>query len=99
MLLLSHTLGETDGPGQCNAARVVELCAQDWGLYTTVTDNLAKVVALAGTLVPERDSQSIAVETLRSLARTLEEAPKSRGWRRRARLGRRVRWYETPDEV
>jgi hypothetical protein len=29
----------------------------------------------------------------------MEEAPKSRGWRRRAKIGRRMRWYETPDEV
>jgi hypothetical protein len=24
--------------------------------------------------------------------------PKTRGWRVRARVGRRVRWYELPDE-
>jgi hypothetical protein len=34
-----------------------------------------------------------------ALLANLEATPKSRGWRRRAKIGRRKRWYETPDEV
>ncbi len=29
----------------------------------------------------------------------LEEAPKTRAWRMRAKVGRRKRWYEVPEEV
>jgi hypothetical protein len=29
----------------------------------------------------------------------VEEAPKSRSWRLRAKIGDRKRWYELPEEV
>jgi len=29
----------------------------------------------------------------------MEQAPKSRAWKLRAKIGRRKRWYETPEEV
>ena len=34
-----------------------------------------------------------------SLLRSIEDAPKSRAWRLRSRVGERMRWYETPEEV
>ena len=34
-----------------------------------------------------------------SLQQAIEDAPKSRAWRLRSRVGERVRWYETPEEV
>ncbi len=33
------------------------------------------------------------------LERRLEEAPKTRAWKLRAKIGRRKRWYEIPEEV
>jgi len=38
-------------------------------------------------------------ERATTIASALEEAPKSRGWRRRARIEQRMKWYQTPDEV
>ncbi len=29
----------------------------------------------------------------------IDAAPKTLGWKARARVGERVRWYETPEEV
>jgi len=34
-----------------------------------------------------------------ALHEAIEQAPKSRGWRMRARIGERKRWYEEPEEV
>ena len=34
-----------------------------------------------------------------ALLAAIEAAPKSIGWRTRARVGERVRWYETPEEA
>ena len=34
-----------------------------------------------------------------TLLADLEAAPKSLGWKARARVGERVRWYETPEEA
>ena len=33
------------------------------------------------------------------LLQRIEDEPKSRGWRRRAKVGERKRWYELPEEV
>jgi hypothetical protein len=99
MLLLGHELSESDGPGQLNMAHVADIVGQDWGFYTTVTDNLEKTHALLETLLPDDQHRQVVSDRAGALLANLEAAPKSRGWRRRAKIGRRKRWYETPDEV
>jgi hypothetical protein len=99
MLLLGHELADTDGPGLLNAAYVADVCGNDWGFYTTLTDNLEKTEALLDGILPDSRQRQIVAERAGKLLATLEAAPKSRGWRRRARIGRRLRWYETPDEA
>lgn len=99
MLLIDHELADGDGPGRLNAAYVSEVCAADWGLHTTAGDNLD---ALDG-LVPELDLSREEAGALRArtggLRERMERAPKSRAWKLRAKIGRRKRWYETPEEV
>ena len=97
-LLAAHEVGVTDGP--ClNARRVADLCAADWGLWRTCMMNLARLrdglpgAPLDGTLA------AIIGARVGALERAIEGAPKSRRWRLRARVGDRVRWYKTPDEV
>ena len=34
-----------------------------------------------------------------ALLERLEQEPKSRGWKLRAKIGERKRWYELPEEV
>jgi hypothetical protein len=99
MLLLGHELGDTDGPGVLNAAYAAEVCAEDWGLYTTVTDNLGKMRALLDGILGDGSRRQLVDDRAAALLTAFEEAPKSRRWRRRAKIGRRMRWYETPDEV
>jgi hypothetical protein len=91
LLLLDHELADEDGEGRLNLDQVASVCAGDWGLYTTVTDNLSKLREL-----PEGASISEKVDELK---RRLDEEPKTRAWKLRARVGRRVRWYELPEEV
>jgi hypothetical protein len=99
MLLLEHELADEDGPGRLNAAYVSGLAAGDWGLYTTVTDNLSKTRDLLPELLPDEAQRTRVGDRLDELDRRLYEAPKTRGWRLRAKIGRRKRWYELPEEV
>ncbi len=99
MLLLDHELADHDGPGVLNVAYVAGVCADDWGLHTTLTDNLGKLHALLGGILPAPQQRELVDERVSALLTKLEEAPKSRGWRRRAKIGRRMRWYEVPDEA
>ena len=99
MLLLGHELADDDGPGLLNVAYVAEVCGSDWGFYTTLTDNLEKTEALLDEILAVPDQRQLVRERAGRLLAALEAAPKTRGWRRRARIGRRMRWYETPDEA
>lgn len=99
MLLLDHELGDSDGPSRVNGDYLAALCTNDWGLYTTVTDNLRKLGDLLEELgLTDHDRARVAARASEIGAR-LDAAPKSSRWRLRAKVGRRKRWYETPEEV
>jgi hypothetical protein len=99
MLLWDHQPGSADGPGQLNAGRVAGVCAGDWGLFTTVADNLAACAALLPELVAGQDDRDRITARITAVTIALHDAPKSAGWRMRARVGRRIRWYQTPEEI
>ena len=48
--------------------------------------------------LPDDDARRIS-DRLGDLLARIEARPKSRGWKLRARVGERKRWYELPDEV
>ena len=97
-LLHDHPVEERDGVA-INGAHVARLCASDWGLWRTFTANLE---ALEGHIdrydLPEESKRRIA-ERVERLQERIEEEPKSFGWRMRAKIGDRKRWYELPEEV
>jgi hypothetical protein len=95
-LLHDHPVADADGES-LNGARVAELCAADWGLWRTITQNLAACRAFADTYdVPDRSTLD---ERLDALLGRIEDQPKSRAWRMRAKIGDRKRWYDLPEEV
>jgi hypothetical protein len=88
-----------DGPGVLNITRLARVCGDDWGLFTTVTDNLAACAGhLAELSIGAADAVRIA-DRIGVIRQALDDAPKSLPWRVRAKAGRRVRWYEVPEEV
>jgi hypothetical protein len=93
-LLVEHDI--TDDDSGLNASRVAGLTADDWGLWRTITRNLEAV----GSHLDAYDvDRGLVAGRLADLQRRIEEAPKSRGWRLRDRIGERKRWYELPEEV
>jgi hypothetical protein len=98
MLLWDHELAAGDGDGRINVERVTALCGEDWGLFTTVGDNLDRLAERLEELVPQAADRERIAARASELRERLEAAPKSRRWRMRASVGRRKRWYETPEE-
>jgi Uncharacterised nucleotidyltransferase len=95
-LVHDHPVGERDGD-ELNGARVAQLCAADWGLWRTITQNLSACRTFADTYdVPDR---ALLDERLDALLARIEAEPKSRAWKLRAKIGERKRWYELPEEV
>jgi hypothetical protein len=93
-LLLEHEVTEDDTG--VNGSHVANLCADDWGLWRTISHNLEKLRQHVGNY--DVDTEVVSSRVTLLLER-IETAPKSRGWRMRAKLGERKRWYELPEEV
>ena len=103
-LLADHAVAEahsTGGGGRDDTielGRIGAVLGGDWGFCHTVERNLGGVAELWG-LEPVADSAFDVASQVDLIRAAIERAPKSLGWRARARVGERVRWYETPEEV
>jgi hypothetical protein len=98
LLFHGHEVADHDADA-VNAQRIAELTASDWGLWRTITANLARSAEMVDQYeLPEAD-QSRVRDRIRHVLDRIEAAPKSRGWKLRARVGERKRWYELPEEV
>ena len=114
VLLAEHPLGDDDGApdahqgmGSINVPRIVEITANDWGWWRTVTRNLEVLRQYLATEFKPDDldvGQNRAVlydpaAQIAALEEAIEAAPKSTRWKLRARVGDRVTWYNQPEEV
>lgn len=97
-LLHDHPVAEEDGDA-VNARRIAALCAADWGLWRTITANLAATGEHLGRYeLPEEGKRRIEARVGELLAR-IEKQPKTLGWKLRSKIGERKRWYDLPEEV
>ncbi len=96
-LLADHPLGESELE-TIDLGRLRDVLGADWGLCHTVQRNLKKVSELwqeRGVIGARFD----VIAQIDALQAAIDAAPKSLAWKARARVGERVRWYETPEEV
>jgi len=100
-LLVSFTLEDSEDPGAIDLRVISGLVGDDWGWWKTISLNLERLRTALGdgsVAVPEGGRQDPA-QAVQTLAQTLADAPKSRRWKLRDRIGERKRWYETPEET
>ena len=98
-LLTDHALSEDDNAVQgIGLPRVRSVLGKDWGFCHTVQGNLQKVAEL-WSREPLPGTEHDVADQIARLQQAIEDAPKSRAWRLRSRVGERIRWYETPEEV
>jgi len=96
-VFVDYEVGAGDGES-INGAYLANLCANDWGVYKTLTMNLDKLLAKVGDVdLPEASKDAIRVRA-NSLKTMIEEKPKSMKWKMRARVGEKVKWYELPED-
>lgn len=77
---------------------VARICGADWGWYATVTDNLDKITQIGADLLEPTAFAGVNV-SLQNLRALIHATPKSMKWKLRAGIGRRMQWYEEPEEV
>ncbi|HET9197869.1 MAG TPA: hypothetical protein VFN92_06410 [Solirubrobacterales bacterium] len=95
-IFADHELG--DGKSGIDTVHIAALAGADWGLWRTMGMVADRSARFAREL-PGFDAGQRVAERLEALKSNLDSAPKSRGWKLRARLGDRKRWYELPEEV
>jgi len=97
-LLHDHPVGEEDGES-VNGAHIAKLCASDWGLWRTLTANLEALEGHLGRYELAEEGKGRIKERVEALLGRIEEEPKGLGWKVRAKIGERKRWYNLPEEV
>lgn len=99
-LMLDHEVGPRDEE-TINLDIIADLCAKDWGLYTTISMTIQKLddlMAQREVDLDETQMQAIG-ERLATIQEAMDAAPKTLAWKMRAKVGTRVRWYEEVEEV
>ncbi|MEM0149859.1 MAG: phosphoribosyltransferase family protein [Candidatus Micrarchaeaceae archaeon] len=101
VLALMHDLkmGNSDTHTSIDAGYIADLLSNDWGLYRTVTMNLEKANEYLESTGLETKKKHRVSEEIEYLKNAIELRPKSIGWKLRAKVGDKVRWYELPEEV
>jgi len=95
-LFADHEL--SDDESGVNASYIADLAASDWGLWRTLEMVAERSERFAREL-PGFDAGERVAGRLQRLRTALDSVPKTRGWKLRARVGERKRWYELPEEV
>ncbi len=99
LLLIDHELGSGDAD-VIDVGRIALLCAEEWGLWRTLTMNLEKVRAFAERY-PQLSSEQRerVISRAAALKHAIDEVPKPLSWRMRDRVGDRRQWWTDVDEV
>ena len=95
-LFADHDLSQDDSG--INIGYIANLTASDWGLWRTLGMVAERSERFAREL-PALGSAETVVGRLSRVRAELDNVPKTRRWKLRARVGEKKRWYETPEEV
>lgn len=98
MLLYDHDFGLNNPAEKPELDYIVKLTSSDWGWYTTVSDNLSVIESMLPEFVTG-DAAGRIQDTIHWIRNSIQDSPKSIKWKTRDLVGRRVKWYELPEEV
>ncbi len=97
-LVHDHQVGDSDAPETINGRYVSQLCAANWGIYKTFTNNISNIMLALSQYDLDTQYHELVKDRLQKLLNTIEVSPKTTAWKIRARVGEKVRWYELPEE-
>lgn len=98
VILLGAEVGDIDAPKVICLSYITKLTAQDWGWFTTCMDTATKLRAYVTAHLTEAE-QAIVVSKLTQIEDAMARAPKSVKWKLRNTVGRKVLWYQLPEEA
>lgn len=97
-LFMDHPLGTTDDDKNAvNKKYIAKLCADDWGLWKTITLNIERISSALPRYVQSEEARAKLKAEIGELSKSIESESKSFRWKVRARVGEKVKWYELPE--
>ena len=96
-MFLDHDVSSGEAKDNIDATYIAKLCANDWGMYKTFNTNLGRMPEYLDRLGLNGDQRKTVIERTEALKNAIEAMPKSMGWKVRAAVGDRKRWYELPE--
>ncbi len=88
-----------EGGAGIDAGWIAELTQKDWGLQHTLELNFGRLRDGLPESPLSEDEKSRVIAAIDRIEAAIDEAPKSRSWKLRDRIGERKRWYDEPEEV
>ena len=93
IMFLVHDVSEELDDTKVNGPYIAKILSDDWGFYYTVTENIKKFIDFVPTLTDITQEQKV-IARAKKIHQMIEDEPKSRGWKNRAKVGTKKRWYK-----
>lgn len=100
VLMLTHPLSHQESSERAiDTDYIVDMMRRDWGFYYTFTTNLIHVPDYLSEFPSiSKEEGDIVRARVDELLRCIEDAPKTMGWKVRAKIGTRRIWYQEVSE-
>lgn len=100
VLMLTHPLSHQESSERAiDTDYIVDMMRSDWGFYYTFTTNLKRVPDYLSEFPSiSKEEGDIVRARVEELLRCIEDAPKTMGWKLRAKIGTRRIWYQEVSE-
>ena len=103
VLLRAHEIGEVDEKETINAKYIAKILADDWGFWYDATQNLQKVKFFAKKYYEENLIDDVTlndvIAKIDRIIEIVEKEPKTKKWKKRAKIGVKKKWYREVEEI
>ena len=94
LVLRAHEIATEEEKNKINAKFIAAKLASDWGFWYTVTTNLSGLRGYVGAAQNLTDDEKQDLNSkIDQLMQTIENEPKTTGWRMRSIVGTKKKWY------
>jgi hypothetical protein len=94
LLLRAHEIAMSEEQNKINGKFIAHILSSDWGFWYTLTNNLSRLkeylTAIEALSAEDRQDLTSKID---ALTKTIDEEPKTTGWKMRSVIGAKKQWY------
>jgi hypothetical protein len=103
VLFYGHEVCEKQDKECIDGKYIAKVLADDWGFWYDATNNLNKVKHFTEKYYSEgklsEEEKNVIISRVDKLLKLIEEEPKTKKWKKRAKIGTSKPWYREVEEV